>query len=62
MKAFRPWWTVDLGTQRPVLGSRAALASCAHYVGRILQQGKRLPPGGAPMIIGESGVPFDLGG
>ncbi len=62
MKAFRDWWTVDMSSSMPVVGSSAALDACARYVRRIVAQGDALPGGGAPVIIGETGVPFDLGG
>ena len=61
-QAFRAWWTVDLETGRPVFGSNNSLNACATYVSKILQQGKRMPYGGAPMLIGEVGIPFDLSG
>jgi hypothetical protein len=62
MKAFRPWWTVDLGSSKPVLGTLAAQAAINNYLCRIVDQGTRMPLGGAPVIIGESGIPFDIGG
>lgn len=62
MKAFRPWWTVDLASGLPVVGSRASFSACARYVHALLQQGCAMPKGGCPMLIGETGIPFDLGG
>lgn len=61
-KAFRPWWSVDLNSGLPVLGRRAARCACAKYISRILAQGPGMPGGGVPMLIGETGIPFDIGG
>jgi hypothetical protein len=62
MKAFRPWWTIDLYSGRPVLGKAAAFRACSRFVAGILRQGSALPHRlRVPMFIGETGIPFDLG-
>jgi len=62
LKTFRPWWTVDLMSSIPVLGSAASQRAVNRYLGQLVRQGKALPEGGAPVLIGETGVPFDLCG
>ncbi len=62
-KAFRTWWTVDLISCRPVWGAAASLEACARFLRGILAQGAQLTEHGhtAPMLVGETGVPFDMG-
>ena len=62
LKAFRPWWTVDLASSKPIAGTSASLATCVNYVRRIVSQGPAMPHGGVPVLVGETGIPFDLGG
>ena len=49
-------------TSVPVVGTKASQRAVNRYVGQIAKQGAALPSGGAPVLIGETGIPFDLGG
>lgn len=58
-KIFIPWFTVDADTRRPVLGAANVRRNFAEQLGRLLRQSDE-QMNGAPTLIGEIGIPFDL--
>ncbi len=60
-KTFLPWLTVDPRTRRFQLGRQRVRDCLADQVAEVLRQAsQRL--GGAPTLIGETGIPFDMQG
>lgn len=59
-KEFSPRFTVDVPRKRPVLGRRAVRACFARQVAEIVEEGRRRL-GEVPVILGEVGIPYDLG-
>ncbi len=59
-KNYRPWLTVDLVTRQFVLGPGRVRSSFVQQLARLKQQGLETM-GGIPTLIGEAGIPFDMG-
>ena len=59
LKSYVPWLGVDISTLRLVVGPWAVRRSFARQI-RQLQQEAFQKMGGAPTLIGEFGIPFDL--
>ncbi len=60
-KSFRPWFTMDVSTMRPVFGRKAVRAVYRNNVEKALDWTKN-EMGGMPCLLGEFGLPFDLNG
>lgn len=60
-KTFVPWFTVDADTRRLVFGNRNVKRNFAEQLGRLVRQSD-VQMNGAPTLIGEIGIPFDLDG
>jgi hypothetical protein len=60
-KTFMPWFTVDADTRKLVFGARNVRRNFAEQLGRLLHQSDE-QMNGAPTLIGEIGIPFDLNG
>ena len=60
-KEFTPWLGVDVRRRRIVFGPRAIRKSFARQI-RELKEEAAARLRGAPTVIGEVGIPFDLGG
>ncbi len=58
-KRFRPWFTVDTRTGRPVLGRQRVQRCFAEQVAEVKRVSEEAM-GGVPTLIGEFGIPFDL--
>lgn len=58
-KVFVPWFTVDADTRRLVLGAKNVRRNFAEQLARSLRQSDE-QMNGAPTLIGELGIPFDL--
>lgn len=58
-KVFVPWFTVDADTRKPVFGAGNVRRNFADQIGRLLRQAEE-QMNGAPTLIGEVGIPFDL--
>jgi hypothetical protein len=61
MKRYIPWLGVDFDTNRFVLGRRRVRQSFVEQVARFKAEAAELM-GGAPTLLGEFGIPFDLQG
>jgi hypothetical protein len=59
LKSFRDWYTVDQRNMRLVVGRGRVRACQADQVADILRQSERKLRG-APTLIGETGIPFDM--
>lgn len=57
-KRHTPWLGFDAPLGKPVLGRKRVALSFSRQLGRI--KGEHGPSSGVPVIIGETGVPFDL--
>ncbi|GBG27674.1 Endoglycoceramidase [Hondaea fermentalgiana] len=62
LKRFRPWVALDLHSESPVLGERAASAAISSNLAKVRKSGASLAnqPRGAPILVGEVGIPMDL--
>ncbi|GAP12570.1 endoglucanase [Longilinea arvoryzae] len=60
-KTFLPWFTVDADTRRLVFGAANVRRDFAAQLGRLLRQADE-QMNGAPTLLGEVGIPFDLDG
>jgi hypothetical protein len=58
-KQFRPWFGVNLATMRPILGSDAVRHSFVQQINHHKTEADAIP-GGAPVVIGETGIPYDM--
>ncbi len=58
-KNFRPWFTLNLQTGRPVLGKRRVRRTFVEQVAGIKEVSEE-ELGGVPTLIGEFGIPFDM--
>lgn len=60
-KTFVPWFTVDADTRKLVFGSANVRRDFAGQLAHLLRQSD-VQMNGAPTLIGEVGIPFDLDG
>jgi len=58
-KRFRSWMGVDSAQMKVVFGRRAVRKSMAEQLARFREQAARLM-GGAPVLLAEFGIPFDM--
>jgi len=59
-KNFNPNFTIDLDTIKLVFGKKAVFTLFKKQLKKIQDQSNDIP-GGAPTLIGEFGIPFDMG-
>ena len=59
LKDFKPWMGVDMPKNKVILGARAIRRSYARQLEH-LKKTARERLGGVPLLIGETGIPFDL--
>ncbi len=60
LKRFWAWVAVDLERRRPIFGAERVARSFTEQIGRLIARG-RDSMNGVPTLIGEVGIPFDLG-
>jgi hypothetical protein len=60
-KSFTPWLGADMTTGKVAFGKKRVAASFARQVGTLIARGSD-DLGGIPSVIGECGIPFDMGG
>ena len=61
-KSFSKYRGMDSVTQRPSLGRHAIQKSYSKGIGVIAKEASSISNGGCPVLIGECGIPFDMGG
>ncbi|MGB4442091.1 MAG: cellulase family glycosylhydrolase [Coriobacteriia bacterium] len=60
-KSFTPWLGADMTTGKVAFGKKRVAASFARQIGTLIARGSD-DLGGIPNVIGECGIPFDMGG
>ena len=60
-KTFLPWFTVDADTRKLIFGAANVRRNFAAQLARLLRQSDE-QMNGAPTLLGEVGIPFDLDG
>eukprot|EP00940_MAST-03C_sp_MAST-3C-sp2_P003198 g3198.t1 len=60
-KNFRPWIGVDQIRERPVFGHKNVVAAHARALRHYASESEVIGSEGCPTLIGETGIPFDLG-
>eukprot|EP01062_Namystynia_karyoxenos_P011620 TRINITY_DN14175_c0_g1_i1.p1 TRINITY_DN14175_c0_g1~~TRINITY_DN14175_c0_g1_i1.p1 ORF type:complete len:773 (+),score=218.31 TRINITY_DN14175_c0_g1_i1:283-2319(+) len=61
-KTFRPWVAIDEHAGFVALGAAWVRSALGHNVRLVRETGMTLSPGGAPTVIGETGIAMDLEG
>ncbi len=59
LKRYIPWFTIDSEKRRPVFGKRRVQELFIRQLSELKREGEE-KTGGAPVLIGEFGLPFDL--
>jgi hypothetical protein len=60
--SFSKYLGMDSVTQRPSISMRAIQRSYGKGISKLMHEARNMGPGGCPVLIGECGIPFDLGG
>jgi len=61
-KSFSRFVGMDSVTQRPAISMRMIVKSYGKGISTLMKEAQHMGPGGCPVLIGECGIPFDLGG